>query len=460
MAEWSAPLPGPAKVKDAGHVQAHNELTDAIREVRAVVDAGPSDEALAGKLTAPGDVNSALTGAISKSLTVQYAPRAPQKLVLSGDVTAQWGPGTSVGGSTELASALALTSKVAPKRVSNGASGTSRLEATLSPAIDASDSHVLITLNLTGRANLKTFSVYAGDAALGNHYRWDLLFSVDALTTLGTEGGWVTFSLDPEKASAVQGTPDRASLAKVRVTLADNGTGTVTHAIDRISLSPRAQRGTYLLSLDDGFASQWDVVKYAAKYGVRGTLYVIADLVGKSGYLSLAQLKAAQGEYGWEVAAHAFTVNAHNNRLTSLTAAELDIELRSLKQWLVSNGFNGSDNFCYPAGIYDAATVAVVQRYFSSARTTYKMTNSPAYPTDPHLRPAQSLNAAITLAEAKSHIDSIGLSRAVLEHYGHDFGDNASAIKWKYADMFALIEYAAASGVRTIPSGEWMTRPV
>lgn len=38
MGEWNTPLPGPAEVNDPGHVQAHNELTDAIREVRDVLD--------------------------------------------------------------------------------------------------------------------------------------------------------------------------------------------------------------------------------------------------------------------------------------------------------------------------------------------------------------------------------------------------------------------------------------
>lgn len=58
MADWTAPLPGTAVEGADTHVEDHNKLTDAVKEIRSNVDGielTPGPEGPAGKNGADGD---------------------------------------------------------------------------------------------------------------------------------------------------------------------------------------------------------------------------------------------------------------------------------------------------------------------------------------------------------------------------------------------------------------------
>ncbi|WP_142132868.1 polysaccharide deacetylase family protein [Arthrobacter sp. SLBN-83] len=207
--------------------------------------------------------------------------------------------------------------------------------------------------------------------------------------------------------------------------------------------------------MDDSFASQMGIIRYASQYGIRGTIYNIAEMVDRDGCLSTAQLRTAQDDLGWEVAGHAMTLAAHDSTFAALTPVQLDSELSALKLWLRTRGFIAANHLAYPKGIFNGPVLDAVKKHFpGSARGTFSNTTETAPPPDRHILRARALGQSRTLEQAKADIDRAYSSKAWIHNYGHQFNATAGNIAWSIADTRALIDYAVTKGIGIATVGE------
>lgn len=135
------------------------------------------------------------------------------------------------------------------------------------------------------------------------------------------------------------------------------------HLAARRPFPPRA----IAITFDDGFENLASVAApIMARYGLRGTVYVISGMVGRTtqwtdGELELpmmplltwAQIKTLQAG-GWEIGAHSVT----HGFLTQCSQADLRRELRESKATLEERSGAQVTAFAYPQGDYDRRVVA------------------------------------------------------------------------------------------------------
>ena len=122
-------------------------------------------------------------------------------------------------------------------------------------------------------------------------------------------------------------------------------------------------RGMITIAMDDSYPSQDQLAApLLAKYGFKASVYNITRQLDLYGDLPYAQDLASLGH---EVASHTVT----HPDLTSLSAQQLDDELRLSQQYLVANVGSPVDSFASPAGLYNATVITAIKKYYTSHRT-------------------------------------------------------------------------------------------
>lgn len=112
-------------------------------------------------------------------------------------------------------------------------------------------------------------------------------------------------------------------------------------------------------STEDHYSSAFEIMK---KYNVRGTFYIITDLIGQSGRLTLNQL-SEMSRYGNEIASHSAT----HPIFTSINESTIRNELSKSKEYLEANGFF-TGSFAYPGHRRNDFTNSIVFQYFPYIR--------------------------------------------------------------------------------------------
>lgn len=263
-------------------------------------------------------------------------------------------------------------------------SGNGNFEIDGLTSLDLTDKAIRFVVKVDDVSKLSQLNLRIGTNA-SNVYQWQTV-AATATSKLYRSGEWTTvtvgwadvhsgagtFSLDTNR---VPSTTSGFDFIRFQV-IATGGNCTVNfqsvEVIDNISAT--FPNGVVSIVFDDSWNSQWTLARPRMDlYGFRGTNYQIAERVGESGRLTMAQLRALQDHSGWEIAGHAYTTAMHDNRFTSYTKDEVDADLRNLRAWLITNGFKG-DSFAYPGGNFEETTDGysiedLAARYFSSGRT-------------------------------------------------------------------------------------------
>ncbi len=177
------------------------------------------------------------------------------------------------------------------------------------------------------------------------------------------EGVWNVLTL-PFASARVVGRPDRSAIRRVGWYVSDQGTGPVKAWWGGLAAVDEPAEGVVSFTFDDGYAEHYWAAERMAKYGMRGTAYVIPSGIDKPGYLSSGQLAELEKRFGWEVAAH------HETPLTDFAPAELEGRLLGVQRFLGARGFaRGALHLAYPLGRQNPARVRPVARaLFTSAR--------------------------------------------------------------------------------------------
>jgi peptidoglycan/xylan/chitin deacetylase (PgdA/CDA1 family) len=171
---------------------------------------------------------------------------------------------------------------------------------------------------------------------------------------------------------AVTGQVDWSKIDRAQLIVTDNGGGEVAFYVAGIYAVPDRQKPTVSFAFDDGYESVYTrALKKLSAYRYPGSAYVIADIVGNAGRLSLEQLHRLRDLHHWEIGGHSKTLAAHNmpNGLDSLTPEELKTEMNGLRDWLYENGFSRA-SYAYPKGAAGANVRHYVERDYCTGRVT------------------------------------------------------------------------------------------
>lgn len=367
-----------------------------------------------------------------------------------------------------------------------GTGGNANLWKLAGSAIDLTGKAIRLTLKVDDVTHLASLNFFVGSNGMGNYFKWRCN-NITSSTRLIQSGEWVTLTCQWADLDSAAGTLTMAATGQpstktgftdMQIQIVDDTAGPVTahfqsvEIIPDTSITPAFASGVVSITFDDSWKSVYDICRPTMdQYGYRGTTYQIAEYVGQSSRVSLVDLRSLQNQSGWEVAGHSYTAAAHTNRYPTLTAQQVDDELRNLKAWLVVNGFT-SDAFAYPGGQFGKTTDGVgvdslVSRYFSSGRSiNYLYSTEMAPPAVPQrLKALSSIGSTISSGD-KANVGNLVGAGGLLDRCQqqgswliltfHEFVSGAATdvTQCSAADAQTVMSAISTRGIPVVPVGE------
>lgn len=268
----------------------------------------------------------------------------------------------------------------------SGSAGQANLQKLGMTSFDLTGKMIRLLVKVENGANINELNLFVGTSSLGSNFKWKL-WATTASSKTAIDGewciltaGWGNVNTATGYTIGSTGIPSTTTgFTDIRVQVIDNNVSGATLHVQAVEIvddtTTTFPNGVVSITFDDSYQSVYDYARPKMDaLGFRGTQYTIAEYIGSSGnFLTMPELRSLQNNSGWEIAGHAYTSNVHDNRLPTYTAAQVDDEMRNLRAWLVTNGFDG-DTYAYPGGRFEYTTDGVsveqiVSRYFSAGRT-------------------------------------------------------------------------------------------
>ncbi|GAA2290893.1 polysaccharide deacetylase family protein [Streptomyces kunmingensis] len=271
----------------------------------------------------------------------------------------------------------------------------------------------LAPMNLTGKmirlifrvddvTHLGKIVLYLGSGGLKNTFTWRVHNHAKTGANYVQSGEWVTVHLQWADVASAAGTYTLSANGEPSVktgftdfsfAVYDDAGGAVTYRLQAVELVPDTTsvfpKGVVSITFDDSHKSIHDLARPVMDpAGMPGTIYNIADAIGTGSFLSIAQMRSLQDSSGWEMAGHSYATSAHTASYEKLSAQQVDDDLRTLREWLVGNGFT-SEHFAYPHGSFQKTTDGVpvdllAARHFTTARSIVSETIESFAPAMPY----------------------------------------------------------------------------
>lgn len=432
---------------------------------------------LDARYTQPADISAGVLGQAPLAASVRHArPPRPVKNFIS---TFQTGHGWTLLSGTGSAADSTTSPGLGTSSVLITTNGTgdnsNRLvyaSPTLGSTVDMSryDVAMLLKVDDLTKVNYIRLRYGAGGDVMTNYYYAD--FGV-SYTTAGTQDGaagvWQWQQTATAGVTAI-GTPTgTAAINRFAITTTDKGTGAMTIHVAALALVPKNTglypHGVIVIWFDDGY---YDASTTGAqildKYGFPAVQSPIWDQIvptyAGGQYAGLDTLHTLHDIKGWDIVGHATTIAIHSgsggNGLDDLTVPQLHQEFQTLRQTLISNGFErGSDVLAYPLGFHSAQTVSVARQYWTWARTTMSSnTNIGIEGLPPGNALAVKTNSLDTrsLSTFTNVIDQLYAGGGLGIFYTHRVNASPSGTQISTANFQSFVDYIAAKGVpvRTI----------
>jgi peptidoglycan/xylan/chitin deacetylase (PgdA/CDA1 family) len=213
------------------------------------------------------------------------------------------------------------------------------------------------------------------------------------------------------------------------------------------------QHGMVTITLDDGWSSQFTVARPALNArGIPATYFLVTEALrdGWAGYLTVPQVQTLLAE-GNESGSHTLT---HRN-LTTLSATELEAELRDSQAWLKTRfGLQAVPSFASPYGAYDSNVLASIQQYYGSHRTVnggqnFKDSNAL------QLR-SYDVHSGVSVATVRSWIDTAAANNSWLILTFHQFvsGTPTQSTEINLGDFEQILDYVQAKNLQPVTLAE------
>jgi PKD repeat protein len=209
-----------------------------------------------------------------------------------------------------------------------------------------------------------------------------------------------------------------------------------------------------IINFDDGLASVYTTAfPIMQQYGIKGTVYVITEMVGSSGYLTQAQLTALHNA-GWTIANHSY----RHWWMPELTTAQITTEIQTAITWLNNNGFSdGAYHFAYPYGEYDSRVLQIESQLgIKTGRTIESGTINPNGNINYLELPSNGFTRTITTAQWKSWVDQAIATQTTSIILLHGIVTTPRTQEDVSVTTFtAFIQYLAQTGVKTPTISQW-----
>ncbi|MFD6420232.1 polysaccharide deacetylase family protein [Streptomyces sp. NPDC060194] len=374
--------------------------------VAAVTDGAKKAGAAAGGV---GDLALGGSKATANWTVPAFAPsgRRPRWRRATWSQQFQAGHGWTAGGAGTASAAEndteVFTRGTQAVRVStNGSGKQSYIRRAGLPAMNLKGKMIRLIFRVDDDVDLAKMVFYAGTSSLANHFSWT--FHVHSKTSANyvQAGEWVTVHLQWADVTGAAGTfsigADGVPSVKDGITdfsfaVYDDAKGPVTYHLQAVELVPDTTdvfpNGVVSITFDDSHFSVHDLARPAMDaYGFPATLYNIAEPIGKSGFVTIEEMRSLQNSSGWEMAGHSYLTSAHTTGYAKMTAQAVDDDFRHLREWLVSNGFT-SEHFAYPHGSFQKTTDGIpvdliAARHFTTARSIISETIESFAPAMPY----------------------------------------------------------------------------
>ncbi|MFF7949136.1 polysaccharide deacetylase family protein [Streptomyces griseorubiginosus] len=357
----------------------------------------------------------------------------------------------------------------AAKLVTPGDSTTYFVSGTV-PSADSTAKMPRITVKIDDITKLANLQIdLCTDTSWANGWTWVPQTGATGSNYL-TSGDWVTQTLSFHDATKI-GAGARSGLAAIRFRVADNGAAATVHlqGVELVADGTQAfPNGVISITFDDSWQDALDYGKTALdKYGYNATTFVIADRIGLSGRLTLAELQNLQNQ-GWELSSHAYADSIHTSSFTGVTAAQLDADARAMKDYAVRNGFRAADLIAYPKGQYGLtsdgiSTSSILDNYFAAGITTIQKTKETYPPSDPwRLRRISAIStfsggySPTLLTQTNGDLDQCKANGSWLILAFHEIvpGSVASTGQIAQADFTTIIDAINSRGIPVMAVGE------
>jgi peptidoglycan/xylan/chitin deacetylase (PgdA/CDA1 family) len=351
---------------------------------------------------------------------------------------------------------------------------------------DLTGKAIRLVLRIADVTHLNQINVQIGSSSLANYFQWRLTTHASTAENQILSGEWATITLSWADVRSAAGTYSISSTGVPSVTsgftdflvqTVDDNTGNpITLNLQAVEVVPDTTEtfpsGVVSITFDDSYATQVTGARPSMDLrGFRGTLYTICDVIGTSGYLTTAQLRSVQNNSGWEVAGHAYSVERHNDKYNTLTAAEVEDDIYMTRMWMTANGFP-SDSFAYPGGWFSKSSdgqsiEAITCRYFGNGRGISSADNLETFPPPAPYRMrsitgigSQAGGAAkgypANLTGAGGALDRCQLdgSWTILTFHEITAGAASTTNQCSQTDFDSIMDAIAARGIPVLPVGD------
>jgi peptidoglycan/xylan/chitin deacetylase (PgdA/CDA1 family) len=332
-------------------------------------------------------------------------------------------------------------------RITTTGDGTETIAS--SPAlepVDLTGSHVSVHAQVSFSSRLKAVKLRLASGDIETDYAEATVWQ-EALDPV-ILGSSFEFQSLPRDDFEVVGDVDWSQIDRAQIVLTDNQLGEATFYVAGIYAVPTAGRATISFAFDDGHQSVFTHgLKKLSSYRYPATAYMIADMVGDPGILSLEQLYKLRNQHRWEIAGHSMTLAGHNlpDGFDDLEPEALKAEMDELRGWLDEHGFSRT-SFAYPKGAAGPQVREYVARDYCAGRVTAR--GPETLPTrDNYTIRGWSINGFETdAAEVEAAIDKAAAQGTWLVLTFHDIvgGEPALATEFEDDEFDAVVEHVQA----------------
>lgn len=338
--------------------------------------------------------------------------------------------------------------------ISTGAGAACQIRKLGGTSVDFTGKQIVLTLKVDDITHLSQVTFYAGSASLANFFRWTIFLRGSSNFYWWRSGEYMHLVLNWQDVSSTSGAPNRAAITDWQVFFTDDNTGNqIKGHVQAVAAEPEPStlfpNGALTICFDDGYASQFtEGMKKLSSVGLPAVAYVIWDLIGTAGRLTLAQLQQLQNLDGWEIACHSFTQADHDAGFETLTAARVEANLRAIRAALAKNGLHGHDHFAYPMGHWNAATKALTSQMFTSARLIDDNTHETYPPADEQLLRCHTVINTDATAAINTLIDNAKTGHGHLILLFHDIvSAPTQSTQYSVANFGTIVDHAVSAGV-------------
>lgn len=263
------------------------------------------------------------------------------------------------------------------------------------PEFSLQNKTLYLWVKVDGRDHLQDFWVYASS---DRDFADRVVYKISRDKTQLVDGEWVLVSLPPA-AGETWGNPDLAGLRAMQIWCNDKGSAPVSIRIGPVFIAENMEASRVLFTFDDGWESQLnEAAPILQKYGFSGTAYIIPELAGTSGYMSLDEIRQLRDQYGWTIGAHEL------DPLDQMSEERLRQLFLEQKQWFAQAGLEVTD-FAYPMGRFSATLLDVLPEYYRSGRTVIDWDES-FPPGDPYRLRVINIVMNYSPAQLEARLDS------------------------------------------------------